>query len=196
MEPKFKAKYEETKEVLVALCELFHVDKGQMTLLYTVFLLGPVVLIFMFKYGHPGAGPGGPLFFAVKFLCAWAAGMFAADIAGRTMIRSMQKSAAIGDGEELYRLRISKRNEPLYVSVEFYDDKIVNDTGARQAVFLYKKITKLLESDKAIGFLADNGPGPKRFFGVPKDALEDADVEELKQFLLEKCDRVKKFKLI
>lgn len=198
MKPKYKAQYTETKDILVSLLELFHVDKAQMTIIYTVLVFGPIVLAMMFIYGEPGSKPGGLLFFFVKFLCGWAACFFAADIMGKTFVRSMQKSAALGDGIEVYKLRMQKRSEPMVVKIQIFEDRIVNTIDEKEKEFLFTNVKKMMESEKAIGFLVYEGPGPKRFFGIPKSCLEKSDIniEEVKAFLLERCIHVKKYKLI
>lgn len=197
MPPKFTAKYEENKQVLIDFCEIFHQEKCEMTTLISVGVGGTALLVIMLLYANPGGGTtAGLVWFLIKYVCVWAATFFAADIVARTFFRKLMMSMALGDAEELYRVRIRRRTKPLIVNVGFYDDRIVNDTGTNEAVFMYSKIKKLLETDKAIGFLAKNGPGPKNFFGVPKNALKDGDVEELKAFLLEKCVQVKKFKQV
>lgn len=197
MPPKFKAKYEETKQVLVDLCEIFHQDKCEMSVIIAVVLGGIALLVIELLYADPGGGSAtGLLWFLVKYMCKWAIVFFIADIVARIFFRRLMNSMAVGDAEELYRIRIRKRDKPLVVKVEFYEDRIVNDTGTKQAIFMYSKVKKIMESDKAIGFLAKNGPGPKDFFGVPKSAIADGELEELKAYLVERCDQVKKIKKI
>lgn len=197
MEKKYSAKYEETKEVLAALCEIFHQDKFELSILIGIGAFGSLLLALVLFSGDPGDGtPGGTAFFLLRYFGIWAASFIVGDIFARTIGKGMMKSTAYGDAVELQRLRIRKRDKALVVRVGFYEDRIVNDTGTKQAEYLYSDVKKLLESDKAIGFLCDVGPGPKNFFGVPKDAFSDCDVEEVKSFLLEKCPKVKKFKKI
>lgn len=196
MEKKYTAKYEETKEALIAFCEIFHQERSEMTILISIGIFGPLILILVLTAGGVGEGPGGMPFFLFKFLCVWAAAFFAGDIFAKTIGRAMMMSTARGDAEELAKLRIRKRKEAMVVKVEFYEDRIVNDTGTKQMEYSYSNVKKLLESDKAIGFLSDVGPGPKNFFGVPKEAFGDSDIEEVKAFLVEKCPQVKKFKKI
>lgn len=197
MPPKFTAKYEETKQVLIDLCEIFHQEKCEMTTLISVGIGGIALLVIEFLYANPGGGTtAGLIWFLVKYICVWIAVFFAADIVARTFFRRLMMSMAVGDGEELYRVRVLRREKPLVVRVEFYDDRIVNDTGTNQTVFVYSKIKKILETDKAIGFLGKNGPGPKKFFGVPKNVLKDDEIKELEAFLLEKCTQVKKIKSV
>lgn len=191
MESRFLVRYEETKKTLIAFCEIFHQEKCEMSTLVTVGVVGPIVLVMMFIYGNPGGGTvSGIAFFLLKFICVWAAAFFAGDILARTFLRSMMMTTAIGDGEELYKRRVRPRKEPLVVDVVFYDDHVVNDTGTQQKSFLYADVTKLLESDKALGVLVDQGLGPKSFFGIPKDGVVDGDIDSLKEFLAGKCTRV------
>ncbi len=197
MEKKYSAKYEETKDVLVAFCEIFHQDKFELSILIGIGIFGSLLLGLVLLSGDPGDGTeGGFVYFLVKYICVWIAVFFAGDTFARTIGKGMMKSTAYGDATELQRLRIKKRDKALIVKVGFYEDRIVNDTGTKQAEYPYDKVKKLLESDKAIGFLCDVGPGPKNFFGVPKDAFGDTDIEEVKKFLVEKCPQVKKFKKI
>ena len=196
MEKKYSAKYEETKEALIAFCEIFHQEKCEMSVLIAV-AFGGVVLLGLNIVGGNLSGSSRVVFlFLVKYVSMWITAFFAGAILSKTLFRRMMMSTAFGDAQELYRLRIKKRSKPLVVRVDFYEDRIVNDTGTKQAEYSYSNVKKLLESDKAIGFLSDVGPGPKNFFGVPKDAFEDADIEEVKAFLVEKCTGVKKFKKI
>lgn len=196
MEKKYSAKYEETKDVLVALCEIFHQDKFELSILIGIGVFGSILLVLVLASGSPGAQTGAIAYFLVKYLCVWVAFFFGGDIFARTIGKSMMKSAAYGDADALQRLRIKKREKALIVEVGFYEDRIVNDTGTNRVEYPYSDIKKLLESDKAIGFLVDVGPGPKRFFGVPKDAFLDCDVEEVKAYLVDRCPKVKKFKKV
>lgn len=195
-EKKYSAKYEETQEVLTALCEIFHQDKLEMSILIGIGIFGAILLVLVLMSGNPGEGVGGLLMFLIKYVCVWIACFFGGDIFVRTIGRSMMKSTAYGDADVLQRIRIKKRKETLIVKVGFYEDQIVNDTGTKQTAYPYADVKKLLESDKAIGFLCDVGPGPKNFFGVPKAAFGDSDIEEVKAFLVEKCPQVKKFKKV
>lgn len=197
MSPKYQAKYEENRDVLQYLLEIFHQQKNEMMVLIAVALGGAFFLVINILYANPGGGTtSGFIWFLVKYICLWAAVFFAADILARTFFRKLMKSMALGDADELYRVRIKRREKPLVVSVEFYDDKIINDTGSQQAVYLYSKIHNIMETDQAIGFLAKNGFGPKNFFGVPKSAIKADELDALKAFLLERCDRVRKIKKV
>lgn len=195
--PEFSFKYEEDKQVLIDLCEIFHQEKCEMSTLIAVALGGAALLVIELLYANPGGGTASGLaFFLVKYLCLWAAVFFAADIVARTFFHRLMIDTAIGDAEELYKVRILKREKPMVVKVQFFEDKIVNDTGSKQAVFLCSNVRKILETDKAIGFLVKNGPGPKNFFGVPKRSIGEDKEQELKTFLLEKCPQIKKIKKI
>lgn len=196
MEKKYSAKYEETKEALTAFCEIFHQEKSEMSILIFIGIGGVILLGLNIVGGNLSGSSREVAFFLVKYVCLWITAFFVGDILAKTVVRRMMMSTAFGDAQELYRLRIKKRSKPLVVTVDFYEDRIVNDTGTKQAEYSYSNVRKLLESDKAIGFLSDVGPGPKNFFGVPKDAFGDADIEEVKAFLMEKCTGVKKFKKI
>ena len=44
MEKKYSAKYEETKEVLAALCEIFHQDKFELSILIGIGAFGSLLL--------------------------------------------------------------------------------------------------------------------------------------------------------
>lgn len=194
---RFKLKYTEDKKELIAFCEIFHQQKGEMNVLITIGIIGAALLFIFLFYSDPGNGTTkGLLLFLVKYISLWICAFFVGDIFARTLMRSMMMTKAVGDGEELYRVRVKRRKEPLVVTVEFFDEKIVNDTGTQQAIYLYSKVRKIMESEKAIGFLVANGPGPKNYFAVPKYVMKEREVEELKTFLLEKCENVKKIKVI
>lgn len=196
MEKKYSAKYEETKEALTAFCEIFHQEKSEMSILIFIAVGGVILLGINYVGGNLSGSTREVTMFLVKYVCWWAAAFVIGYTLSKTVVKRMMMSSAFADAQELYRLRIKKRAKPLVVTVDFYEDRIVNDTGTKQAEYSYSNVIKLLESDKAIGFLSDVGPGPKNFFGVPKEAFGDTDIEEVKAFLVEKCTGVKKFKKI
>ncbi len=121
MEKKYSAKYEETKEALIAFCEIFHQEKCEMSVLIAV-AFGGVVLLGLNIVGGNLSGSSREVFlFLVKYVSMWITAFFAGAILSKTLFRRMMMSTAFGDAQELYRLRIKKRSKPLVVRVDFYE---------------------------------------------------------------------------
>ena len=110
---RFKLKYTEDKKELIAFCEIFHQQKGEMNVLITIGIIGAALLFIFLFYSDPGNGTTkGLLLFLVKYISLWICAFFVGDIFARTLMRSMMMTKAVGDGEELYRVRVKRRKEP------------------------------------------------------------------------------------
>lgn len=193
---KYRVKYEETPEALEPVCELFDIDNSDITIKFVIGGLGVVVLVFMFIYGNPGGGtPAGLVAFFVKYLVSWAALGIAALIINRTVWRKAVRATAAGDAEEIYKFRKTKEGENTTSQIDFYEDYFESVTKIKIRTFEYVQVTRLLETERGLGLVVkkdkDVRGSVRVMIGFPKDALMDADIEELKSFLLEKCTGVK-----
>ncbi len=198
----YRVTYEETIESLEDICELFHVDNSDLTMKFVIGLIGMIVLVMMFIYGDPGDGtPWGILVFLLKFLIAWVSLGITAIILNRTVWRKAVNATATGDAEIMYQHRKAKNGKTVIAQIDFCEDRFESVTELKTRAFGYDKVVKLLETERAFGLVvktAGNSVGSvKSMVGFPKSALLDADIEELKKFLLEKCpgvkNRIKKF---
>ena len=101
----------------------------------------------------------------------------------------------------MYQHRKAKNGKTVIAQIGFCEDRFESVTELKTRAFGYDKVVKLLETERAFGLVvktAGNSVGSvKSMVGFPKSALLDADIEELKKFLLEKCpgvkNRIKKF---
>lgn len=193
---KYRVTYEETPKTLEPVCELFDIDNSDITIKFVIGCLGIVVLVFMFIYGNPGGGTvPGLVFFFVKYLAAWAALGLTALIINQTVWRKAVRATAVGDAEEIYKFRKTKEGKNMISQIDFYEDHFESVTKVKTRVFEYVQVTKLLETERGLGLVVkkdkDVRGSVRVMIGFPKDVLEDAAVEELKSFLLERCTGVK-----
>lgn len=189
---KYRVKYKESIETLEPVCELFDADNSEITMRFVCAALGILVLVFMFIYGHPGGGTlSGLLFFFVKFFAAWAALSIAAMIINRTVWRRAVRATAAGDAELMYRHRKEKNGKNITSQLDFYEDRFDSVTKIKTRAFEYDQVIKFLESDRAFGIVIKTERNIRAVIGFPKEALIDADIEDLKGFLLERCPKAK-----
>ncbi len=192
----YRVVYKETVETLEAVCELYDVDNSELTMKAIALGAGILVLVMMFIYGDPGGGTvPGLLFFLVKYLIAWAALGALALLINRTVWRKAVQATAVGDAEEMYRYRKAKNGEAVVSQIDFYEDRFESVTKIKARAFEYGQVLRLLESERGFGLVIkrdkDTLGSPRAMIGFPKEALVDADMEELKGFLLERCPEVK-----
>ncbi len=192
----YRVVYKETVETLEAVCELYDVDNSELTMKVIALGAGILVLVMMFIYGDPGGGTvPGLLFFLVKYLIAWAALGALALLINRTVWRKAVQATAVGDAEEMYRYRKAKNGEAVVSQIDFYEDRFESVTKIKARAFEYGQVLRLLESERGFGLVIkrdkDTLGSPRAMIGFPKEALVDADMEELKGFLLERCPEVK-----
>ena len=192
----YRVIYKETVETPEAVCELYDVDNSELTMKAIALGAGILVLVMMFIYGDPGGGTvPGLLFFLVKYLIAWAALGALALLINRTVWRKAVQATAVGDAEEMYRYRKAKNGEAVVSQIDFYEDRFESVTKIKARAFEYGQVLRLLESERGLGLVIkrdkDTLGSPRAMIGFPKEALVDADMEELKGFLLERCPEVK-----
>ena len=75
--------------------------------------------------------------------------------------------------------------------INFYEDRFESVTKIKTRAFDYGRAIKLLESERAFGIVIKTDKNIRAVIGFPKEALVDADMEEFKNFLLERCPNVK-----
>ena len=190
----YRVVYEETIETLETVCELYDVDSSDLTMKFIAAGLGILVLVFIFIYGDPGGGTvPGLLFFLVKYLLGWAALSAAAMLVNRTVWRKAVRATAAGDAQEMYQHRKAKSGKAIIAQIDFYEDRFESVTKIKKKAFEYGQVVRLLESQRGLGMVVKKDldmPGsPRAMIGFPKDALLDAQIEDLKGFLLEKCKK-------
>ncbi len=198
----YRVTYEETMESLEDICELFHVDNSDITIKFVAGFIGIIVLVMMFIYGDPGDGtPWGLCVFLLKYLVVWVSLGITAIILNRTLWRRAVNATATGDAEILYQHRKAKNGKAVTAQIDFYEDHFESVTELKTRAFEYGKVTKFLETERTFGLVVKTSGhsvgSVKSMVGFPKEALRDADIEELKRFLLAKCpgakNRIKKF---
>ncbi len=189
---RYRVRYEETQKTLEPVCELFDVDNSEITMRFVAAGLGIFVLVFMFIYGDPGGGTlPGILFFLIKYVAAWAALAVAAIIINKTVWRKAVRATAVGDAEEISKYRREKDGKKITSQIDFYEDHFESVTKIKTREFDYGRAIKLLESERAFGIVIKTDKNIRAVIGFPKEALIEGDLEELKNFLLEKCPNVK-----
>ncbi len=196
----YRVKYEESVETLEAVCELYNSDNSELTMKYVAAGLGIVMLVFMFIYGNPGGGTAaGLVFFFIKYLFAWVALALAAMIINRTVWRKAVRASAAGDAEEMFKYRKQKNGKALVSQIDFYESRFESVTKIKKRAFDYGDVVRILETEKGLGLVVKTNKhtlgSVKAVIGFPKEALIDADIEELKEFLLGRCPGVKIKKL-
>lgn len=197
MKYKYRVSYEETRDALEEICGLYNADSSDITMKVVCVIVGVILLAFNCIYGNPGGGTTeGFLLFLVKFLVIWALLSFVAILINHTLWRKVVDTTSVGDAESSYYRRKAKNNGVLKSQIEFYDNCFRSITEIKKRDFSYDNVVKLVETKKAFGIVIrqrlDELGTRSAVIGFPKSALEDADIEELKAYLLEKCPKVKK----
>lgn len=197
MKYKFRVSYVESKEVLQKICELFNIDNSDLTMKVVDVILGVLVLVGMFVYGKPGGGTiGGVVFFLVKFVVCWALLSILTLVINRTIWRKAVIWTSVGDAEEQYVRRKARNKGNIKSQIEFYEDYFCSVTAKKKREFRYDQVVKFLETDETFGIIIkpemETLTSTRAMIGFPKNTLENADIEELKKFLLERCPRAKK----
>lgn len=199
MEKKYRVSYTESEKILTTICEVYDIDNSDIMLKFVAAVLGVLVLIMMFIYGNPGGGTtSGIAMFLIKYIASFIAIFIAAMIFNRKIWRGAVKASALAGGQENFAERMKKRKNPLKVKMDFYDDHFTNITPNKQKEYPYELVTKLIETEDGFGIKYKTDASqtfvPNGMMGFPKNTLEDADFDEFKNFLLERCPNVKKIK--
>jgi len=188
----YRVVYKETEETLEAVCELYDADNSELTMKVVAVGAGILVLALNFFYGDPGGGTlPGLLFFLVKYLISWAVLTAAAMFLNRTVWRKAVRATAAGDAQEMYRYRKAKNGEAVVSQIDFYEDRFESVTKIKKRAFEYGQVLRLLETERGFGLVIrkdkDTMGSPRALIGFPKEALVEGDMEELKEFLLKRC---------
>ena len=184
----YKVKYSETEEVLQDVCRVNAAEKVAWNHRITVAAVGLVsIVVIMQKLD--GAVTKLPM-----YLLIWALAFVGAEILAKTLGLKSALSSADIEGTDAYKQRIQKWGRPLEVKVEFYDTYFTTWVkGLKMKKIEFAWVSKILESNHSIAIMAQSpGDSHKRIYAFPKNGLEDASVDELKEFLLEKCVNNKK----
>ena len=184
----YKVKYSETEEVLQDVCRVNAAEKVAWNHRITVAAVGLVsIVVIMQKLD--GAVTKLPM-----YLLIWALAFVGAEILAKTLGLKSALSSADIEGADAYKQRIQKWGRPLEVKVEFYDTYFTTWVkGLKMKKIEFAWVSKILESNHSIAIMAQSpGDSHKRIYAFPKKGLEDASVDELKEFLLEKCVNNKK----
>ena len=184
----YRVKYSETEDVLKDGCRVNAAEKVAWNHRLTVAAVGLVsIVVIMTKL--EGAVSKLPM-----YLLMWALAFAGAEILAKTLgLKSALTSADI-EGADAYKQRIRKWGKPLEVKVEFYDTYFTTWVkGLKMKKIEFAWVSRILESNHSIAIMAQTpGETHKRIYAFPKDGLEDADMDEFKAFLIEKCVNVKK----
>ena len=184
----YRVKYSETEEVLQDVCRVNAAEKVAWNHRLTVAAVGFVsIIIIITKLG-------GDVSKLPLYLLTWALAFVGAEILAKTLgLRSALSSADI-EGTDAYKQRMKKWGKPLEVKVEFYDTYFTTWVkGLKMKKIEFAWVGKILESNHSIAIMAQAPGDPhKRIYAFPKAGLEDADMEEFKDYLVEKCVNVKK----
>ena len=200
----YRVAYKESQNTLKQICELFQVDSSDITVKFISAVMGPLIFYFMCKYGNPGGGtPSGMALFTVKFILIWALAFAAIVVLNRTIWRRALSATAMGQAEEQFERRCKLNGGPVNSEIRFMHDHFESVTEKKTRSFSYEQVTKILETGEALGVVIKSDMETKgsarAMIGFPKEALDGGQIEELEQFLLERCTNmrrktIKKFK--
>lgn len=191
--PRFIMKYKETKDVLVDTLQLYGMSRVQNNYRLIVALVGVCAIIMYVVYEHPfGGNPGANVLVVVKILVIWVLAFVLGEVLSRTLGKKLELVTSLGDATQMYSMKIDKMGQPLDVTVKFYEDTFVSSANHKSQGYRYEEVMKLVESPDTIGIAMHLEGGQKPFYGYPKEGLVDADIEELKSFLINKCPKVEK----
>ena len=184
----YRVKYSETEDVLKDVCRVNAAEKVAWNHRLTVAAVGLVsIIVIMTKLN-------GTVSKLPMYLLMCAAAFVGAEILAKTLgLKSALTSADI-EGADAYKQRIRKWGKPLEVKVEFYDTYFTTWVkGLKMKKIEFDWVSRILESNHSIAIMAQTpGETHKRIYAFPKAGLEDADMDEFKAFLVEKCVNVKK----
>lgn len=193
MKGKYQFKYVETQDVLTEYMKVNGVLKIPKTYRMVVATGGLFVLTIMLLYTDVFKRSFSEAFiFSVKFLVIWALVFVAAQFVGKTIGKKMEFLAATGDAETIYEKRMQKWKKPAEVKIDFYEDCWISHVHGNSQTLHYRNVARIIESEEVIAMIVNAEEGGQRFFAILKSGILDADVEEFKQYLLEKCAGVKK----
>ena len=193
MEPNYTIKYTETKNVKIDTCELYRLDVNRIS--YRVGSISVMVAVFgiMLAKSNVLTLPMNEfVMFLVKFLGATIAVVGGAEIFRRIFGRKMANTAAHGDVDTLYMEYNEGKKKELKVRYDFFDEHFAIDTNSKVTEYSYGKVAKLIESEKMLGIIVKTDEGPKGIFALPKESFAEVNLDELKNFLAEKCSNAKK----
>ena len=193
MKGKYQFKYVETQEVLTEYMKVNGLLKIPKTYRMVVTTGGLFVLTIMLLNTDVLKRNIGEIFlFALKFLVIWALVFAAAQIVGKTIGKKMEFLAATGDAETIYEKRMQKWKKPAEVKIDFYEECWISHVHGNSQTLHYRNVARIIESEEVIAMIVNSEEGGQRFFAILKNGILDADIEEFKQYLLEKCHGVKK----
>lgn len=193
MKAEYQFEYKETKDVITQSLQVHGLTKVSMNFRVSVATIGILVLAFILYYSNVLKGSAGSIFlFSIKFIIGWALAFVIGEILARTLGRNITLGNAIREGEISYEKRTKNTKEPVSVKMEFYDDSWVSTVNGNEKRIIYGNVDKIVESEEILGLVARGEDGRRRLFGFPKAGLVNADIEEFKKFLLQRCQGVKK----
>ena len=179
MKGKYQFRYIETEEVLTDFLKVHGMTKISKNYKIVVFTGGVFVLLFMLVYSNVLHGTAGSIaFFALKYLVCWALAFVIAEVLARTFGKKMEMLASTGDGQTMYEERMKKWKEPFNVKLEFGKDSWTSFVHGNKQTLYYKNVERIIESEKIIAMIVYVETGGKKFFGFPKDGIQDADIDE------------------
>ncbi|MGF0034216.1 YcxB family protein [Bariatricus sp. SGI.154] len=192
MKAQYTMNYIETKEVLADTLKLYGVSRLSKNYRIIVSFAGVFAIGMYIYYGKPfGGNPTENILIVMKMLLLWLAAYVVGEVFARTAGKWLELTSATGDAEQLYKLKMNKNGKPLKVRVEFFEDHFTNYASNKSQEYRYADAIKLIESKDTIGIVVHLDDGKKPFFGFPKAGLENADIEEFKRFLEDKCPGAK-----
>lgn len=195
---KYRVNYSETEEYMVNTCRMQSIDGGKIIPPFVAGLGGIAVMFAMFQQNIPQTYPAGMGAFFVKFVIWWVVALAVLELFFKTFGKKLMLLSAEGTGHRLYDLRMDKREEPLEMSADFYDDHFTFTGANKDKTYRYDEVVRLLESVDLIGIVVRVQDGRKMIYSFPKNEVtvvetgEMTGIGELKDFLAEKCTGVKK----
>ena len=195
METIFKIRYTETQKHITDLFKLFMLYKNANSYKATIGIAGPCVYAFLIYLAKPTMDMG-LVFFTLKFLSFWLAAFVIGDIWSK---KTGKKNALINaekTGFDLYNRRLERRGKPLEIEIDFYEDRFIFRTFAREEVYEYNEISRILETEDAFGVMIGNKLVNNDILNFPKDAMEKDEVEKFAELLKEKATERKKEEII
>ena len=184
----YRVKYSETEEVIQDVCRVAAAEKVAWNHRITVAAVGLIsIVVIMQKLG-------GTFEALPKYLIVWALAFVGAEILAKTLGLKSALSSADIEGTDAYKKRLAKWGKPLEVKVDFYDDYFTTwAKGLQMKKVEYGQVARILESNRSIAIMAQlPGETHKKIYSFPKSGLEDASIDEFKEFLTSKCVNLKK----
>ena len=199
MECKYRIKYQESEKFYGDIYKIQKLREDYITALAIPACITLIAIYICFRAGFFTGEQGSVPVFLVKFII----GIGLLFAAGQWYRKSFayKGSLALADkqGQEMYAKR--SRFGRINVTMEFYEDhfvslakvsKVNHGSEVEDSSYTYAEVRKMFETDELFAVTVIDRYQLQALIGIPKEALEENEIDEFRTWLQEKCTGVKK----